>query len=404
MTLSSVTRNRIVPTSVHRTGQRLSRRQIALDCCLAATWIAIACLEYAFPYDDGFRGGSVTVSLVLSIALLLPLAARRLAPILALTASCAALALPSVLVPHTFLFWGGEFPLLFLFYTVWRHRPWRVAVYAIIPVAVALPVYFLRMPEPGLPLAMTSFGIVLGVGGAVGAGLRYAAQQRDQLSDILAELELEEIHRERFAVLDQRTQVARDLHDVVAHAVSLMLLQAGAARLAIDDDPATVRQFLAGVEKAGHAAIADLDNMVGMLRTTDEGSASVQTTGLAGVADLVASMRAAGLDIHLRVDGSAPVLAPGLDLAAFRILQEALTNVLKHAGASVVALRIRYGATIEFSIVDDGPHGERPAQVTSGHGLVGMRERVQLFGGDLRLGPAGFGFAVHVQLPVPGAP
>lgn len=214
----------------------------------------------------------------------------------------------------------------------------------------------------------------------------------------LAERERDVAARE--AVVEERARIARELHDVVAHNVSMMVIQAGAERHLLDAASGSTREVLETIERVGRGALTDMRRMVGMLRSDPDNPLAPQP-GLDDLATLVTQVRAAGLPVELRVDGAKRELPVGIELSAYRIVQEALTNALKHAGDARAVVQVRYGAdSLELEIVDDGTGA--PAAVSGdGHGLVGIRERVVVYGGRLDAGhrPTG-GFAVRVRLPI----
>jgi signal transduction histidine kinase len=217
-----------------------------------------------------------------------------------------------------------------------------------------------------------------------------------------AELELRADRLERAhesAVAEERARIARELHDVIAHSVSVMTVQAGAARLLLDDDPERARSSLLSVENTGRQALADMRRLLGILRSADEGAALTPQPGIDDVPALVEQMRAAGLRAKLSIEGKRTQLAAGVDLTAYRIVQEALTNALKHAGPAPARVAVRYGRErLDVEVVNEGP---LRGNGTPGHGLIGMRERVALYGGTLSAAPtAEGGFRVHAQLPV----
>jgi signal transduction histidine kinase len=214
----------------------------------------------------------------------------------------------------------------------------------------------------------------------------------------IAERERDLVARE--AVVEERARIARELHDVIAHHVSMIVLQAGAERRVLDGANTSTREVLETVERTGRSALTEMRRLLGMLR----GDASDPLTpqpGLTDVPTLVGQLREAGLPVELHVEGELLELPVGIELSAYRIVQEALTNALKHAGEASATVNIRHGLdSLELEIVDDG--AGTPALVASGgHGLVGMRERVALYGGRLDAGrrPGG-GFAVRVLLPI----
>ena len=210
----------------------------------------------------------------------------------------------------------------------------------------------------------------------------------------LAERERDVAARE--AVVEERARIARELHDVIAHNVSMMVVQAGAERRVLDGTSASTREVLETIERIGRSALTEMRRLLGMLRS-DAADPLAPQPGLDDLPTLVAQVREAGLPVELRVDGERRELPVGIELSAYRIVQEALTNALKHAGDAHASVHVRYGAdSLELEIVDDGGGGA--SRVSSGgHGLVGMRERVALYGGRLDAGrrPSG-GFAVRV--------
>ncbi len=238
-----------------------------------------------------------------------------------------------------------------------------------------------------------------------GRAMRRRQQLVELLGDRAQQLEREREDRIRATVADARARIARELHDVVAHSVSVMVVQAQAGpRLAGDRDK-TVAAFEA-IESSGREALVELRRLLGILRTADEQLAIGPQPGLGSLGGLVDQLREAGLAVELRIEGEQVPLAPGVDLAAFRIVQEALTNTLKHAGRAGVRVAVRYSPLdVELEVVDDGAGAGAPATVNgSGHGLIGMRERTALYGGRLDAGPRpGGGFAVRASLPLTGA-
>jgi signal transduction histidine kinase len=204
----------------------------------------------------------------------------------------------------------------------------------------------------------------------------------------------------REAVIEERARIARELHDVIAHHVSMMVVQAGAERRVLAAGQESTREVLGLIEHIGRDALTEMRRLVGMLRG-DHGEGLAPQPGVDDVPTLVAQMREAGLPVQLRVDGERAPLPVGIDLSAYRIVQEGLTNALKHAGSATAAVHLRYGPdSLEIEITDGGGPG-RPQVAGSGHGLVGIRERVAMYGGAFDAGhrPEG-GFAIRVLLPV----
>jgi signal transduction histidine kinase len=230
-------------------------------------------------------------------------------------------------------------------------------------------------------------------------GIGRAVGERGRRAETLEERadRLERAHAE--AVAGERATMARELHDVVAHSVSVMTVQAAAARLLFDDDPPRARESLVAVEETGRQALGEMRRLLGILRGDEHETRLAPQPGIAELDALVEQVRAAGLPVDVVVEGEPKRLPPGVDLAAYRVVQEALTNVLKHAGAARARVAIRYGAAVlELAVTNDG-HVRRNGR--GGHGLVGMRERVALYGGEFEAGPrpAG-GYAVRATLPL----
>ena len=205
------------------------------------------------------------------------------------------------------------------------------------------------------------------------------------------------------AVAVERGRIARELHDVIAHNVSMIVVQAGAAARVLTGDQPHVRDALTAIESTGRETVDEMRRLLGVLRRADDGLALAPQPGLRDLESLVAHVREAGLPVALRFEGEPVALPPGIDLSAYRIVQEALTNALKHAGGARAEVTVRYQTgAVELEIRDDGD-GSGDAGGT-GHGLIGMRERVALWGGRLDAGrPEGGGWAVRARLPVGSA-
>ena len=231
---------------------------------------------------------------------------------------------------------------------------------------------------------------------AVWAAGRVTLRQRRQAED-LAE-------HARVAIAEERARIARELHDVVAHSVSTIVVQAGAERLAVQAGRNNgTEDVLAGIERTGREALGEMRRLLGMLRRDDEEIALAPQPSLRHVAALVRRTQAAGLPVDVVVEGERVRLPPGVDVSAFRIVQEALTNALKHSGASRAHVVLRYEPDgLEVEVADDGTGGTTGDG--TGHGLVGMRERVAVYGGELEAGPADAGgWRLRARLPLRGA-
>ncbi|GAA1010442.1 two-component sensor histidine kinase [Acrocarpospora pleiomorpha] len=243
---------------------------------------------------------------------------------------------------------------------------------------------------------------MVAIAGGAGFGVRrhrMRALSADRRSETLA-AQSELLVKE--AVAEEQARLARELHDIVAHSVSLMVMQAGGVRRMLRDDQTRERAGLALIEETGRGAVEELRRMLHLLRGPGTDGLT-PLPGLARLEDLVEQARSAGLDVEVDVAGEPVPLPAGLDLSAYRIVQESLTNALKHAGPTAVTVTIGYRPNeLSLDITDAGPRdGARGAPAaTGGHGLIGMRERAALFRGDLTAGPHGSGFAVRAALPL----
>jgi signal transduction histidine kinase len=227
--------------------------------------------------------------------------------------------------------------------------------------------------------------------------LRVLVGRRDRQLQV-AERERDLARRE--AVVEERARIARELHDAIAHHVSMIVVQAGAERRVLDPAHDSTREVLSTIERIGRSALTEMRRLVGMLRT-DQPDELLPQPSIADVPTLVEQLRAAGLPVDLLIEGEPRELPVGIELSAYRVVQEGLTNALKHGDGAHVTVHISYGPqSLALEITDAGT-GRPPADLPSGgHGLVGIRERVALYGGELEAGEdAGGGFRLRVLLP-----
>jgi signal transduction histidine kinase len=205
------------------------------------------------------------------------------------------------------------------------------------------------------------------------------------------------------AVVEERTRIARELHDIIGHSVSVMTVQASGVRRLLRPEQEQEREALLAVEQTGREALAEMRRVVGALRDPEEGPALAPRPSLSRVDKLVAQARETGLPVDLEIQGEPVPLPAGVDLTAYRLVQEGLTNAIKHAAARHAEVRVRYGDYVEIEVCDDGRGTDARDSASSGggHGLVGMRERVSIYGGELEAGPRpGGGFRLRARLPV----
>jgi len=233
-----------------------------------------------------------------------------------------------------------------------------------------------------------------------GYALRERAERAEAAEERAVRAEREREAAARVAVAEERARIARELHDIVAHAVSVMVLQVGAVRHKLPDAPAEDRDALRAVERAGRTALAEMRRLLAAIRPDGDEAELLPQPGLDGLDSLLGEIGRAGLPVQLHVDGEPFPLPRGIDLSAYRIVQEGLTNALKHARASDADVTVRYRPDeVEIEVRDNG-HGSAPSDGL-GHGLVGVRERVKIYGGEMTAGSAtGGGFVLSTRLPL----
>jgi signal transduction histidine kinase len=318
----------------------------------------------------------------------LPLLARRRFPVQSALCVFVAPALMSLIDPASPELNGGFVSYVVAVWVAGSLAPRREKV-ALLLIALATPVLLIKRDRVFPVGAITPLWLAI-----VGVWLLATAWQgRERRIDDLEE-------RTRSAVAQERARIARELHDVIAHCVSVMTVQAGAARLLLDEEPQSARQSLLAVEDTGRQTLGEMRRLLGVLRRDMAPPSLAPQPGLADLDGLLARCRQAGLRVELRVEGEPAALAPGVDLAAYRVVQEALTNAIKHAGPARAQVSVRYDAdTLALEIADDGRAKSKNGG--HGHGLIGMRERVGVYGGDFDAGPrTGGGYAVRVRLPL----
>jgi signal transduction histidine kinase len=289
-------------------------------------------------------------------------------------------------------------------WSIGAHNDKRHAVAGLIAVWVATGIVTHRFPEQSVADTLWPIGFFTATWLA-GFVLSRRTEHNIQLQELAARLQVEREDEARQAVQEERARIARELHDVVAHSVSVMVVQAGGVRRLLRDDQAREREALLVVEQIGRSALTEMRRMLGVLRTEGETATPALTPqpGLAYLDRLLDQVRQAGLDVDLHVVGEPRTMPQGVDLSAYRIVQEGLTNALKHAGGGRADVTVRYGETsVELEVADDGLGA--PEEDGMGHGLVGMQERVALYGGTLEAGPRDEGgYLLRAMLPWDGA-
>jgi signal transduction histidine kinase len=354
------------------------------------------------------------LAVLLTLGQALPLVWRRRAPrtVLAVTFLAATVHLVLGYQPT----WA-QVGMLVALYTVAAHSPRRQSVVTGLLFGAGLvgygvvaermyPSATVEESVQGWVFSLVQFAAAWFLGDLQKRRLAYTAK----LEALNAQLADEQELRARWAVAEERGRIARELHDVVAHSVSVMVVQAGAARRSIAGNPDQATTALTQIEATGRQALAEMRRLLGLLRDRRGGAEALSPQpSLAHLDSLVVAAREAGLAVELTVEGEPRPLPAGIDLSAYRIVQEALTNSLKHAGPARATVRVCYGSrALEVQVWDDGRGrngrvAEDGRPDGDGHGLIGMRERVALFGGELEVGPRpGGGFRVAVRLPLEG--
>jgi signal transduction histidine kinase len=356
----------------------------------------------SMPVPSGVPVAMLALGYVLVLLHTLPLVARRRFPG-AVLAVCVAsgLAITALGVPPSFL--GPAMPVAV--YSVAAYGRRWVSLAGLVVAELGLAAVWLTpaMLERSSFLFFMGFIAVAWVlGHFVGDRQVYAAQ----LEERTAELEQAREELARRAVVEERLRLARELHDVVAHAMSVIAVQSGVGAHVANTQPKEAAKALAAIEATSRGALEELRRLLGVLRQADEPQGDLAPVpGLADLDGLLAEVTKAGLAVKLQINGTRPPLPAGVDLSAYRIVQEALTNVVKHAGPARAQVVVGYrDQDVTVEVIDDGRGAVTSAgdgQAGTGHGLIGMRERVQAFGGDLEAGPRpGGGFRVAARLPL----
>jgi signal transduction histidine kinase len=392
--------------------RRSNARSLVFDASLALFVCAFDLSQLFNPPPDGSVGRVLLGGLLLA-SVSVPLLWRRRRPLTVLgIVTAVALAwflIPYVAEPPLDHFNASFFAFVVSLYSAGLYSTSKKA--SVVAAAVALgsvltAVAFLDEEFRGNPRAFffnASIVIVFFYVGYIGR------VRRDYLEERAARVEGERVEETRRVVARERARIARELHDVVAHSVGLMTVQAGAANLVSGDDPKAALSSLSLIEGTGRQALGELRRLLGVLRTEDdEGGELSPQPGLDHLDDLVAEVEGAGVEVDVTVEGNLHDMPAALALSAYRILQEGLTNVLKHAGRwarAEVVVRLTQDEFV-LEIADDGRGiAPEPSRVPGGHGLVGMRERVALFGGRMSASPrSGGGFLVKVKIPLEFGP
>jgi signal transduction histidine kinase len=359
--------------------------------------LAMAGLSLSLLADLGVTGVPVYL---LAMAHTLPIAARRRVP-LAVLALGVATGLAVVLLGVPMVALG--LALLVQVYTVAAYRPRHASLPALAVVEAALALA--QVAQPAGVGTWAGNMLVVAVFWVLGDIVRRWRARAAELEELAAELRRAREELARKAVSEERLRIARELHDVVAHSMSTIAVQAGVGAHLIETHPREARSALSAIEVASRSALDELRRLLGVLRQDGTPGSLAPAPGLADLDALVVQVGEAGLRVRTRVEGAKPEVPASVEVSAFRIVQEALTNVLKHAGPASALVVVRYTAQdVSVEVSDDGRGGTSLAadgrRRGVGNGIAGMRERVAAFGGELEVGPRpGGGFRVAARLP-----
>lgn len=376
-------------------------------------WLLAAILAGSAQYEvwtaDGSVGQRIGGALCLLVATV-PLAWRRRAPLHVAVAVSAALLAGGLLFPDHQASFQGFLASIVALYSVSAYAEGNDRILGAAAVAASLAGYQLADVLRGNDIGeMPGIWLPYLVAFALGRARGWQLGESRQLRHRAAELERERDEKARLAVAEERARIARELHDIVAHSLSIVVVQTAAVRRRLREERPREAETLDGVEATARQALQEMRRLLGILRTEEDSPALAPQPGMAEVDRLVTQMRAAGLDVDLCVNGNPRPIPPGVDLVAYRIVQESLVNVLKHAGAVQASVVASYDdSSLALAITNTGLRAGDAATASAsaggpGHGLIGMRERVALYGGSFESGRAGDGgFTVRARLPLGG--
>jgi signal transduction histidine kinase len=379
----------------------------------AADWTLVLALVLWAQLDLWAFGGTLTnvrgshgLAAPFLVLFALPLVWRRRRPLAVLCAVMGAVALEAVVLGAPVQGVDLLLPMLIAVYSVAAYAELRPALIGFGVGFVGMLVVLLFEPEVVTfgDLVVIEGTFFVALGGAAWLAGRFVRARRIDAERFERRAELAERGRDqhtRAALADERGRIARELHDVIAHSVSLMGVQAGAVERVLERDPERAREALRSIQVTARESVGELRRLLGMLRSDDGPTALSPQPSLDSLESLIEDNRLAGLEVDLTIEGPGRQLPPGVELSAYRVLQEALTNVRKHAPAGAARVRLIYDSSQLELQVDNDAVGGAPVGPGTGHGILGMSERVALYGGslDARPRPDG-GFSVRARLPI----
>jgi signal transduction histidine kinase len=374
------------------------QRAPVADALLAAGVTAMVLVDLSMPTDAVGVRPTDGLALVLSLLQTVPLAFRRRAPLVTFVLILVGVCL---YYPLGYEVTDGTLATFIGVYTVAAHESRRRSLLALGLLAFGMTWYWATRAEPFDPTTPVWIGILGLLSWGLGEYVRGRRSYTAEVEALAGRLERARALEARQAAWQERARLARELHDVIGHTVNVMVIQAGAGRRILASDREQAARAFQTIESTGRDALEELDRLLGILRT-DEDEPHLAPPGLDHLRALAGRFEDAGLPVEITVEGDEVALPRSLDQSAYRIIQEALTNALRHAGGTVAHVAVRYGGDqLELEVANDGRGREPTPRAEGGRGLVGIRERVALFGGDLQAGPrAGGGFVVRCRFPL----
>ena len=391
-----------IESPLRRVVQWFRARQLVTDTCFAA---AIFTLSIVLRFDETQsateRSWDIGATLLV-IGMAAPLIWRRSHGVAVLYAVAA----------FSATFWVADYPdgpagpaFVVAYYSIGAHvdrAKMRLHAVIVTTVVLAVIVVGVFIPEEDVPLAAVPSNLaIFATALAVGSSVKSQRDHRSEMEERLRSNEAQRVAEASKALAEERTRIARELHDVVAHSMSVVVIQAGAARRILEHDPAAAAESLEVIESTGRQSLTEMRQLLGVLRAEDGGEARAPQPSVADLDALLGSLRDAGLESSITVEGDPSDVSPAVGLTLFRVAQEALTNTLKHAGPARSDVRLEIGSDrVVLDVNDDGRGAAAPSVNGGGLGTIGMRERVESMGGRFTSGPRpGGGYGVRAEIP-----
>jgi signal transduction histidine kinase len=394
------------PALWSRIARSVAAHPVVVDVVLAVSLTVVSVLQ-GLDDDTGRWRPFDGPAIVLTALTTMPNVFRRRAPVTVALTCCAfwlltiALGYPPVV---------SSYGVLLALYSVAASRPWP---YTVVMMAIGGSIWVAAWIPAGTTsiLSVVVQGVVIpAVVWKIASGARELAERNRQLAEAADQLYRDREERARRAVTDERLRIARELHDIVAHHMSVIAIQAGLARYVLRSDPDTAHAAIGTVLETGTEALEEMRRMLALLRVEPETDGYDPAPGLAHLPELFSRVRLAGVPVEVTVEGTPQPLSPGIELCAYRVIQEGLTNVLRHATPATARIILRYGPREFVAVIRDDGRAAAASSGTAapgavGQGLIGMRERAMLYGGTVEAGPRpGGGFEVRLVLPASTPP